>query len=110
MPLQFVFQNPDIFNESKRWLIYFIVTGALCLILNLIAAVGLFSVKKWGFRVGYLAIISSTLAGVSYLPLNYQLFYRFFLQQPSIIPMIVINTVVLAYVIYLDISHAKIKK
>jgi uncharacterized membrane protein (DUF2068 family) len=110
VPFQFVLQNPNIFNESKSLLIYFIVTGALCLMLNLIAAVGLFSVKKWGFRVSYLAIIASTLAGVSYLPLNYKLFYRFFLQQPSIIPMIMINAVVLSYVIYLDISHSKIKK
>lgn len=110
VPFQFVFQNPNIFNESKSLSIYFIVIGVLFLILNLMAAVGLLSVKKWGFRVGYLAIISSALAGISYLPLNYKLFYRFFLQQPSIIPMVIINAVILSYVIYLDISYSKINK
>lgn len=110
VPFQFVFQSPNIFNDWKSLSIYFIVTGVLFLILNLIAAIGLLSVKRWGFRVGYLAIISSTLAGTSYLPLNYKLFYRFFLQQPSIIPMVIINAIILSYVIYLDISYSKINK
>jgi len=102
VPFQLIFQHPNLFHEWKGPLIYFIITGVLFLILNLIAAVGLFFVRKWGFRAAYLAIISSTLAGVSYIPLVNKLLYKFFLSQPSIIPMVLINIIILSYVIYLN--------
>src|SRR3990167_9760182 len=98
VPFQLVFQQPEVFNEWKSSLVYLMITGVLFVILNLIAAVGLFAVKKWGFIVGYLAIISSTLAGISYIPF-YKSLYKFFLSQPSIIPLILSNIVILSYVI-----------
>ena len=108
LPFQLILQQPGIVNEWMSWILYFIITGVLFVLLNLIAAIGLFAVKEWSFNVSYLAILCSTLAGISYLPLSYKTFYRFFLSQPSIIPAIIINLVLLSYVIYLDISYRKI--
>ena len=105
---QLILQPPDILNGWMGWTLYFVITGVLFVMLNLIAAIGLFAVKKWRFTVSYLAISCSTLVGISYLPLTYKTFYRFFLSQPSIIPMIIINLALLSYVIYLDISCHKI--
>lgn len=110
IPLQMILQQPDIWNEWIGWTLYFVITDILFVLLNLIAAIGLFIIKKWGFTVSYLAISCSTLLGISYLPLTYQSFYRFFLSQPSIIPMIMINLALLSYTIYLDISYRKITK
>ncbi|KTD20610.1 Uncharacterised protein [Legionella israelensis] len=101
IPFQLILQQPDILNGWMGWTLYFVIMGALFFILNLIAAIGLFAVRKWGFKIGYLAIICSNLSGISYLPI------KFFLSQPSIIPMIIINLVLLSYVIYLDISSRK---
>lgn len=110
VPFQLILQKPNILNGGMDWAIYFLITSVLFILLNLIAAIGLFAVKKWSFTVSYLAIICSSLVGVSYIPLTYKTFYRFFLSQPSIIPMIIINLVLLSYVIYLDISYRKIAK
>lgn len=107
VPFQLILQQPDLWNGWMGWTLYFIVTGVLFVMLNLIAAIGLFTAKQWSFTVSYVAIIFSTLIGVSYLPM-YKTFHRFFLfQQPSIIPMMVINLVLLAYVIYLGISYKR---
>ncbi len=104
---QLIFQQPDMLNRWVGWSLYFVITSVLFVILNLTAAIGLFTLKRWRFKISYLAIICSTLAGISYLPLTYKGFYKFFLSQPSIIPMIIINLVLLSYVIYLDISCRK---
>lgn len=107
LAFQLIFQQPDMLNRWVGWSLYFVITSVLFVMLNLIAAIGLFTLKRWSFKISYLAIICSTLAGISYLPLTYKGFYKFFLSQPSIIPMIIINLVLLSYVIYLDISCRK---
>lgn len=110
VPFQLILQQPDISHEWMSWTLYFAITGILFILLNLMAAIGLFTIKKWSFTVSYLAISCSTLLGISYLPLTYKSFYRFFLSQPSIIPMIIINLTLLSYTVYLDISYRKIIK
>ncbi len=97
--------QPDILNGWwMGWIRFTFITYILFFMLNLIAAIGLFAVKKWSFTVSYFAIICSTLAGMSYLPFH-NLLFRFVLSQPSSIPMIIINLVLLSYVIYLNISY-----
>jgi hypothetical protein len=105
---QLILQQPGVWNEWMSLMVYFAITGILFVLLNLMAAIGLFTVRKWGFKVSYLAILCSTVVGISYLPLTYKTFYKFFLSQPSIIPMVIINLCLLSYVVYLDISHRKV--
>lgn len=107
LAFQLILQQPDMLNKWLGWSLYFVITSVLFVMLNLIAAIGLLMLKKWSFKISYLAIICSTLTGISYLPLTYKGFYKFFLSQPSIIPMIIINLVLLSYVIYLDILCRK---
>ena len=107
LAFQLILQQPDMLNTWLGWSLYFVITSVLFVMLNLIAAIGLFTHKRWRFKVSYLAIICSTITGICYLPLTYKGFYKFFLSQPSIIPMVIINLVLLSYVIYLDISCRK---
>ena len=104
---QLVSQPQDTFNHLKDALLYFIFTQALFVIFNLVAAIGLFSVKQWGFIVGYLAIIFSTLVGASYIPIISSIFNKFSLFQPSIIPVLIVNTIILFHLISLNISYRK---
>ena len=98
--LQAAFQQADF-----MWLIFFIITGVLFILLNLIAAVGLFFLKKWSFSISYLAIIFSTVFfSISYIPLISKISNFFLPQTPHHIPMILINSLILIYVIYLDVS------
>lgn len=107
LPFQLIFQLSDLSTAKGVWVLYFVITGIIFVLLNLISAIGLFAGKKWGFILSYLAIISSTLVGVSYLPFSYGSLYKFFLSQPSIIPVIIINSVLFCTVLYLHISYRK---
>lgn len=78
LSFQLILQQPDIVNGWMSWTLYFLITSVLFVMLNLMAAIGLFAVKKWSFNVSYLAILCSTLTGISYLPLSYKTFYRLF--------------------------------
>ncbi len=102
--------NNAAFLNFRTEILYFIISMVLFEIFNLTAAIGWYFSKKWRFNITYLAIIISSVVGCSYLPLTYQTFYKYFLSQPSIIPMVMINTIFLFYVIYLDISERKAKK
>lgn len=108
LPFQLIFHLSDLSNGKGVWVLYFVITGILFFLLNLISAIGLFAGKKWGFILSYLAIISSTLVGVSYLPFSYGTLYKFFLSQPTTIPMLIINSVLLCFVLYLHISYRKL--
>lgn len=105
-----IYEHPEYQNGGFGMSIYLMMTSLLFVILNPIAAFGLFKLKTWGFKVAYLAIISTTFTGFCYLPLTYQSFYRFFLSQPSIIPTIIINFILLAYVAHLNIQYTKLLK
>ena len=96
---QLGFQQTHVTNAVS---IFYLIIGALFILLNLIAAVGLFCLQKWSFTVSYLAIIFTTVfCSISYLPP----IHNFFLPQLPHIPMILINLAILIYLLYLDVSN-----
>ena len=104
IPFQLMFHQPAI---SNGWLVYFIVTSMLFVILNLMAAVGLYFLRKWSFNVSYLAIIFSTYPiGISYVPF----LSKFLLPQAPPILMILINLIIFSYVIYLHVLCRKVDR
>jgi hypothetical protein len=99
-------QNPILsFQEALAsthigWTIFLIIGGIGFLLLNICAAIGLFLIKKWGVIFAYIAIPFSTiLFGTTYIP---------FISK-SLSP-IIINAVILAYLIYLQILVVKRSK
>ena len=101
--LQAAFQQTDF-----MWLSFTIITVVLFIILNLIAAIGLFFLKKWSFSISYLAIIFSTVFfSISYIPLISKISNFFLPQTFHPIPVILINSLILIYLIYLDVSYRR---
>lgn len=101
---QAVLQQRDM---ASGWLTILITTGMLFIVLNLIAAAGLFFLKKWSFSVCYLAIIFSTIFfSISYVPLI-SVVSNFFLPKSPGILLILINIIFLIYVIYLNILYLR---
>lgn len=92
-------------NIAIGWLAILIITGVLFIILNLIAAVGLFFLKKWSFSICYVAIIFSTIFfSISYVPLVSVVSNFFLPKSPGIL---LINIIILIYVIYLNILYLR---
>jgi uncharacterized membrane protein (DUF2068 family) len=81
--------------------IFLIAIALLFLILNLIAALGLYLLQKWGCIVTYIAIVFSTVFfSNTYIPLINKLFPLAI--RP--ISLIIINLLLIGYVAYLQIS------
>lgn len=79
----------------------YLVLLLLFLSFNLIAAMGLYRLKKWGFMFAYIAIPFSTVAlGASYIPYLNRLF-------PIGFGVIVINMLVGSYAVYLNLKLAR---
>jgi hypothetical protein len=94
MPLQVVYQEPRL----NGWTIGLVAIATLFLTTNLIAAIGMYLSKSWGYTATCIAIVSTTiLFATSYLPFVNKLF---FLPWPGV-SVLLINTVVLSYVMYL---------
>jgi len=120
-------QQPDIWNGWMGTMVYLIITGILFVLLNLIAAVGLFFLKRWGFIAGYLAIILSTYPlGICYIPFIITLFFKAMWPPPTLISipmdvslpmiymplatMILINIIIFLSLIYLDKAKRQLDK
>jgi hypothetical protein len=81
----------SLIGNSQIYLILFLY------FINLIAAIGLYRFKKWGFILAYIAIPFSTIAlSTSYIPYLNRLF-------PIGFGVILINSLVVSYVIYLNL-------
>lgn len=84
----------SLIGNSQIYLVLFL----LFLSFNLIAAIGLYRLKKWGFTFAYIAIPFSTIAfSTSYIPY----FNRIF---PIGFGVILINCLVMSYAIYLNLK------
>jgi len=96
IPIQVVMSQ-----SSDGWSDLLEIIGILFLILNVIAAVGMFFLKRWGFAATYVAIIYSNIFfSTSYIP-----FVSKILRLPwSGISLLIVNLLVMIYVVYLQIS------
>lgn len=94
-------------SSSTRFSLFVIVFSLLFLSLNLIAAIGLYRLKKWGFIFAYIAIPFSTFfLATSYIPFVARLFPIEF----SWAAMMSINIFLVLCIIYLDLRLRRQQK
>lgn len=95
VPLQVAFG----LSRITGWTIGLVAIATLFLLTNLIAAVGMYQSRTWGFTAAYVAIISTTLLfATSYIPFVTKLS---FLPWPGA-SVIFLNALVLIYVFYIN--------
>ena len=100
VPLQLASQQPGI----TVWTVFLSAIGILFLLLNAMAAIGMYLTKWWGFIATYAAVIFSTIFfSTSYVPLIGELFP----EQGRFISLVVINLLVFAYTAYLNLASRK---
>tara|TARA_R110000868_G_scaffold184639_4_gene426291 strand:- start:195 stop:641 length:447 start_codon:yes stop_codon:yes gene_type:complete len=82
-----------------------VAMGMLFLLVNALAAVGMYQGKRWGFFATYVAIVFSTIFyAASYLPY----FNKLFPAHYASLSLLMANVGVLLWVIYLQVmSHTK---
>lgn len=88
-------------NSINITYLFIIVLGLLFLIFNLVAAIGLYRLKKWGFIFAYIAITYSTIFfSTAYIPFVSRIFpIRF-----GWVALILINLTFLLYIVYIDVK------
>lgn len=100
VPLQQALQQPSV----NAWALFVGTMGVLFLLLNVVAALGMYLTKWWGFVGAYVAILFSSLFfSTSYVPFVGELLP----EQARFASLAVINLLVIAYVIYLNWSYPR---
>lgn len=88
------------------FVVMLVVLSLVFTLLNLLAAIGLYKVRRWGFIATYLAIVFSTFfLAVSYVPV---IDYFYPIQYASSL-VILVNASVFAYVGYLQMVQRQVK-
>lgn len=86
---------------------YIVCTVIVYGLLNVLATIGLYKVKRWSYFVSYLAIIFSTVFfSVQYFP-KMHFMYVVFAELPAnlrSIPTIIINCLFFLYIIYIHVK------
>ena len=88
------------------FVVLLLATSLFFLLLNVLAVIGLYKVKIWGFVTTYIAMIFSTIfLSVSYVPLvDY-----FYPPQYASTLVILVNACVFSYVVYLQMMLGRVK-
>lgn len=95
LPLKIIYY----LRSANSFALLLVAMGLSFLLINLVAAVGLYCLSRWSFVTTYVAIIFSTVIfSASYIPY----FPRLFPAQYAFAALVIANVSVLGFVIYLQ--------
>ena len=93
---------PQLWDYSKSWVMFYIPATIIYVFLNLMAAYGLFFIKKWGFAFAYTAILFNTFfLALPSIPFIGKIITGLFSIGNPAITLIIINLMVMGFVAYL---------